>query len=61
MTQRGTKENIKPVEKIDGYNHGLVGIDKEDPIFNPKVKCDSEIVYNEYAQAFSLLGPRGKK
>ena len=57
MTQVGTKENIKTGEKINTYE-GLLGIDKQDPIIDPKIKYESEIVYNEYTQAFSLIGHR---
>jgi len=44
MTLVATKENIKTGEKI---YEGLLGIDKEDSIYDPKIKYDSEILYNE--------------
>ena len=55
MTLIATKENIKTGEKINTYE-GLLGIDQEDSIYDPKNKYDSKISYNENTQTFSLVG-----
>ena len=57
MTLVATKENIKTGEKVNTYE-GLLGIDKDDSIYDPKIKYDSEILYNENSQTFSLVGER---
>ena len=52
-----TKENIQARREINTYE-GLLGIDKEDSIYDPKIKYDSKISYNENTQTFSLVGQR---
>lgn len=40
-------------KKINNYS-GDLSIVKEDPIFNPDARYNSEITYDEYTQLFNL-------
>ena len=55
MTLTESKENPTTGQKIDHY-HGDLGVDTKDPIFFPAMKYNSQVIYNENSNKFSLHG-----
>lgn len=55
MTLTDSMENPTTGQKIDHY-HGDLGIDTKDPIFFPAMRYDSQVIYNENSNMFTLRG-----
>jgi hypothetical protein len=55
MALTDSVENAKTGQKIDHY-HGDLGIDVKDPIFFPAMRYNSQVIYNENSNMFTLRG-----
>ncbi len=55
MALTDSVENPTTGQKIDHY-HGDLGVDVKDPIFFPAMRYNSQVIYNENSNMFTLRG-----